>query len=371
MLDLRDNGGGLLNEALLVASHVHPRGHDRHHARPRAARARRSRRPAARSTAKIPVVVLVNRGTASASEIVTGALQDRDRAEVVGTRTFGKGVFQEVEPLSNGGALDITVGEYFTPNGRNLGGGGVKQGEGIAPDVEAERRPARPSRDEALDKALATVAAGRAREHDALSAAPQPGRGGAREARALPHRDAVLRARAAHQPRQPRRATRAPATSCWSRRPARAAGTRKVVRRLGRPDVRARRARGADARPRAAAALRPRGRARGARRRASRGADAGAAARPARPAHVHDRPADRARTSTTRSPPRGSTTARSASGCTSPTSARYVRPGLARRPRGLPPRHERLRPRRGRADAAGGAVQRGLLARARRRTASR
>ena len=52
------------------------------------------------------------------------------RATVVGTHTFGKGVFQEEEPLSNGGALDITVGEYFTPNGRNLGGGGVKQGRG-------------------------------------------------------------------------------------------------------------------------------------------------------------------------------------------------------------------------------------------------
>ena len=74
--------------------------------------------------------MLVNRETASASEIVTGALQDRDRAKVVGTRTFGKGVFQEINELSNGGALDITAGQYFTPNGRNLGGGGVKPGDG-------------------------------------------------------------------------------------------------------------------------------------------------------------------------------------------------------------------------------------------------
>ena len=64
---------------------------------------------------KIPLVVLVDRGTASAAEIVTGALQDRGRAKVVGTHTYGKGVFQEIQPLSNGGALDITVGEYFTP----------------------------------------------------------------------------------------------------------------------------------------------------------------------------------------------------------------------------------------------------------------
>ncbi|HMD52070.1 MAG TPA: S41 family peptidase, partial [Solirubrobacteraceae bacterium] len=54
----------------------------------------------------------------------------------VGTHTFGKGVFQEEERLSNGGAIDITVGEYFTPDGRNLGGGGVKQGAGVTPEVE-------------------------------------------------------------------------------------------------------------------------------------------------------------------------------------------------------------------------------------------
>ena len=71
--------------------------------------------------------MLVDRGTASASEIVAGALQDRGRATLVGTRTFGKGVFQEVIELSNGGALDITAGQYFTPNGRNLGGRGVVQ----------------------------------------------------------------------------------------------------------------------------------------------------------------------------------------------------------------------------------------------------
>ena len=70
------------------------------------------------------MVVLVDHDTASSAEIVTGALQDRGRAKVVGTHTYGKGVFQEIDPLPNGGALDITVGEYFTPNGHNLGGGG-------------------------------------------------------------------------------------------------------------------------------------------------------------------------------------------------------------------------------------------------------
>jgi carboxyl-terminal processing protease len=96
--------------------------------------------------------VLVDGGTASASEIVTGALQDRDRAQVVGSETFGKGVFQEVLELSNGGALDITAGQYFTPKGRNLGGKGVAKGKGIEPDVRVEDNP-KTRRDEALTRA--------------------------------------------------------------------------------------------------------------------------------------------------------------------------------------------------------------------------
>ena len=92
--------------------------------------------------------MLVNSGTASASEIVTGALQDRDRAKVVGTETFGKGVFQEVLELSNGGALDITAGQYFTPKGRNLGGKGVSdRARGSSPTsgprTTPRRRPTR------------------------------------------------------------------------------------------------------------------------------------------------------------------------------------------------------------------------------------
>ena len=104
------------------------------------------------------MVVLVDRGTASAAEIVTGALKDRGRAKVVGTHTYGKGVFQEILPLSNGGALDITVGEYFTPNGQNLGGGGVREGGGIQPNVYAVDNPRAPG-DQALTVAERTVAA--------------------------------------------------------------------------------------------------------------------------------------------------------------------------------------------------------------------
>jgi carboxyl-terminal processing protease len=152
VLDLRDNGGGLLNEAVAVASVFIPDG------RIVSTKGRNRSEHVYDATGgaigkDIPVAVLVNGNSASASEIVTGALQDRDRATVVGTRTFGKGVFQEIEPLSNGGALDITVGEYFLPSGRNLGGGGVKRGAGVTPDVYARDNPKTP-RDEALTVAL-------------------------------------------------------------------------------------------------------------------------------------------------------------------------------------------------------------------------
>jgi carboxyl-terminal processing protease len=76
---------------------------------------------------------------------------------VVGTHTYGKGVFQEINPLPNGGALDITVGEYFTPNGHNLGGGGVREGAGITPNIFAQDNPKSPQ-DEALQVAEKTVA---------------------------------------------------------------------------------------------------------------------------------------------------------------------------------------------------------------------
>jgi carboxyl-terminal processing protease len=103
-------------------------------------------------------VVLVDHGTASSAEIVTAALQDRGRAEVVGTETYGKGVFQVTEGLINGGALDITVGKYFTPSGHNLGGG-ARPGPGIAPNVYAQDDPQTPS-DEALDVAERAVVGG-------------------------------------------------------------------------------------------------------------------------------------------------------------------------------------------------------------------
>jgi carboxyl-terminal processing protease len=144
VLDLRGNGGGLLDEAVGVASVFLPDGKvvsTRGRARPEKV----YNATGGAIDTKIPVAVLVNGGSASASEIVTGALQDRHRAVVVGTHTYGKGVFQEIERLSNGGALDITVGEYFTPSGRNLGGGGVRRGAGITPDITVRGNRALPA----------------------------------------------------------------------------------------------------------------------------------------------------------------------------------------------------------------------------------
>jgi carboxyl-terminal processing protease len=149
VLDLRGNGGGLLTEAVLVSSIfiedgkiVSVRG-----------RARPERVEDAEGDSineKIPVAVLVDGGSASASEIVTGALRDRGRATVVGTHTFGKGLVQEVERLSNGGVLDLTVANYYLPGGKTIGPDGIK------PQVRA-RDDRNTSRDEALPVALDTV----------------------------------------------------------------------------------------------------------------------------------------------------------------------------------------------------------------------
>lgn len=145
VLDLRGNGGGLLREAVLVSSVfiedgliVSTAGRTQ---------SKREFKAEGKAIADVPIVVLVDRGSASASEIVAGSLRDRRRATVAGTRTFGKGVFQEVEPLSNGGVLDLTVGSYYLPSGENISRKGIK------PEVRARDRP-RTKRDEALPVAL-------------------------------------------------------------------------------------------------------------------------------------------------------------------------------------------------------------------------
>lgn len=152
VLDLRGNPGGLLDEAVLVSSQfvedgriVSTKG------RRRAERVFKAEGDAIDS--RIAMVVLVDRSSASASEIVTGALRDNGRATVVGETTFGKGVFQEVDDLSNGGALSLTVGSYYLPKGDNLADNGIK------PAIKARDNP-RTERDEALPVALDALVAG-------------------------------------------------------------------------------------------------------------------------------------------------------------------------------------------------------------------
>jgi carboxyl-terminal processing protease len=148
ILDLRNNPGGLLNSAVSVSgAFIRPgelvvytdgRTED---ARMRLHNARESYlRPGERDalknlpawTREVPMVVLVNGGSASASEIVAGALQDHKRALVVGTQTFGKGSVQTILPLNNGTAIKLTTARYFTPSGRSI------QAKGITPDIVVE-----------------------------------------------------------------------------------------------------------------------------------------------------------------------------------------------------------------------------------------
>ena len=83
----------------------------------------------------IPLVVLVNGGTASAAEIVAGALQDRGRAVIVGSQTFGKGSVQAPDQLSDGSDIELTIGHYLTPDGRSLDGVGITPDVLVGPDA--------------------------------------------------------------------------------------------------------------------------------------------------------------------------------------------------------------------------------------------
>ena len=155
IFDLRNNGGGLVDEAQLIAS-AFLRDGPIVTTRGRSLPTRTLDATGDPIVPTAPLVVLTNGGTASASEIVAGALQDRGRATLVGEKTFGKGVFQQVLELSNGGALDITAGQYFTPKGRNLGGKGVSQGAGLKPDLLV-KQPDDSTKDLALRAALAKL----------------------------------------------------------------------------------------------------------------------------------------------------------------------------------------------------------------------
>ena len=131
VLDLRNNPGGLLDQAISVSDAFLERGEI---VSTRGRNAEETQRYSARSgdlTKGKPVIVLVNGGSASASEIVAGALQDHKRAAVLGTRSFGKGSVQTIIPLgNNNGALRLTTARYYTPSGKSI------QARGIVPDIE-------------------------------------------------------------------------------------------------------------------------------------------------------------------------------------------------------------------------------------------
>lgn len=133
VLDLRNNPGGLLDQAVSVSDEFLDRGE---------IVSTRGRRPEDVQRfyshnhdliSGVPMVVLINGGSASASEIVAGALQDHHRAVLLGTRSFGKGSVQTIIPLGSHGAMRLTTARYYTPSGRSI------QARGIAPDIEVEQ----------------------------------------------------------------------------------------------------------------------------------------------------------------------------------------------------------------------------------------
>jgi carboxyl-terminal processing protease len=133
VLDLRNNPGGLLDQAIAVSDAFLERGEIVSTRGRRQEDAQRYNARPGDLANGLPIVVLINGGSASASEIVAGALQDHRRAIILGTRSFGKGSVQTIMPLGNQGAIRLTTARYFTPSGRSI------QGLGIDPDIIVEQ----------------------------------------------------------------------------------------------------------------------------------------------------------------------------------------------------------------------------------------
>jgi carboxyl-terminal processing protease len=150
IVDIRHNGGGLLDAAVAVADHFLHDGVILLQ-RSKLETERVFQATATTAAGDLPVVVLIDAGTASAAEIVAGALQDRQRAVLIGTRTFGKGSVQLVYDLSDGSSVHVTSARWFTPAGRQL------DQEGLAPDIEMQPTPEATAdgRDEVLQRAIA------------------------------------------------------------------------------------------------------------------------------------------------------------------------------------------------------------------------
>jgi carboxyl-terminal processing protease len=151
VLDLRNNPGGLLDAAISVLEHFFPKGTVVAHIKSRAStREEVTRKENPTVPASLPLIVIVNKGSASASEIVAGAIQDLKRGTILGTDTFGKGTVQEVSQLGSGNeavSVKLTTGEWLTPNKRSI------EEHGITPDVRMEVAETA-ARDEMLLRAI-------------------------------------------------------------------------------------------------------------------------------------------------------------------------------------------------------------------------
>jgi len=156
ILDLRGNPGGLLNEAILTAGLFLPKDDLVVIERMKDGTEQLFQNPLEPLAPDIPMVVLVDAGSASASEIVAGALQDHQRSVLIGEKTFGKGSVQAPIELSNGGELRVTVARWFTPNDRAI------HGEGLEPDVAVEltQEDFDAERDPQLDRAVEYLLSG-------------------------------------------------------------------------------------------------------------------------------------------------------------------------------------------------------------------
>lgn len=129
VLDLRNNPGGLLNSAVDVTSQFLPPGKLVVYTKGKTGERTEYHTEGVKPSYIIPMIVLINQGSASASEIVAGALKDHSRAVILGTQTFGKGSVQTVIPLTDGSGIRLTTARYYTPNGRSI------QTTGITPDI--------------------------------------------------------------------------------------------------------------------------------------------------------------------------------------------------------------------------------------------
>jgi len=205
VLDLRNNPGGLLDQAVAVSDSFLDKGEIVSTRGRKPEMAQRFNAKAGDLTDNMPLVVLINGGSASASEIVAGALQDHHRAILLGTTSFGKGSVQTIIPLSNHGAMRLTTARYYTPSGHSI------QGKGIEPDIDVPQAKIEP-----------IEAPPRRREADLKGALPNPedeGKNaepkdkGAPESGVKPESEAPAKPSAPGTGTQPKETEPAPATA--------------------------------------------------------------------------------------------------------------------------------------------------------------